>query len=61
MFPIFRSKPALNVYQTVYCRGAFQKCERFKLASGGLMPAPNLLPDGKTVPAHWLTSDDADE
>lgn len=57
MYPVFRSTAALKIYQTVYCYGAFTTCERFKLASTGTMPSPALLPDGKSMPAHWL--DDA--
>ncbi len=58
MFPIFKSKAALKTYQTVYCRGRYPTCERYKLASSGTMPAPTLLPDGTSMPAHWVPKKD---
>jgi hypothetical protein len=60
MFPLFQSRSALRVYQEVYCRGRFETCERYQLASKGEMPAPSLLPDGGRAPKHWLEPPDRD-
>lgn len=44
------SAPALRVWQTFYCDGGFQRCERLKLLrAGGLVPA-DLLPNGARLP-----------
>lgn len=55
MFPLFRSKAALNTYQTVFCRGRFETCARRRLAMSGTTPPPDLLPDGALLPKHWLS------
>ena len=49
MFPIFQNKHVLRIYQIQYCESRFEECERYKLASKGTMPAPELLPDGRTL------------
>ena len=46
MYPIFESRHILRIYQIQYCESRFENCERFKLASRGEMPDPQLLPDG---------------
>lgn len=46
MFPRFASGGMLRVYQIHYCEGTFSECARYRLASQGQMPRPDLLPDG---------------
>lgn len=46
MFPQFRLKSVLAIYQRRYCQGRHEECERYKRASRGTMPDPDLLPDG---------------
>ena len=49
MFPIFQNKHVLRIYQIQYCESQFENCERYKQASKGTMPEPELLPDGKVL------------
>jgi hypothetical protein len=49
MFPIFQNQHVLRIYQIQYCESQFENCERYKLASKGTMPRPELLPDGKLL------------
>lgn len=42
-------KEALRVWQSFYCEGCFERCERFKLVSGGVAVPENLLPNGRLV------------
>lgn len=46
MFPVFESQLIPRIYQSQYCTSRYEKCERYKLASHGTMPPPELLPDG---------------
>lgn len=54
MFPLFRSRAALNVYKLAYCERRYKTCARYELASTGAMPDKALLPDGTMLPAHWV-------
>ena len=49
MFPIFQNRHVLRIYQIQYCESRFKDCERYKQASKGTMPPPELLPDGKNL------------
>ena len=50
MFPKFKNNFGLNIFRKTYCESRnHTRCERFKLASQGTMPAANLLPNGKTL------------
>jgi hypothetical protein len=42
-------KAALGVWQSFYCEGGFQRCERFKLATAGLEVPARLLPNGRLL------------
>ncbi len=42
-------KEALQVWRSFYCEGAFDRCERFKLAVAGLDVPEKLLPNGRLV------------
>jgi len=49
MYPLFTSRHVLRIYQIQYCESRFERCERYKLASSGEMPDPELLPDGERL------------
>ena len=49
MFGEFASRSTLRIFQIHYCHGDHGKCERFRKASQGVMPPPNLLPDGSEL------------
>lgn len=51
VFPMFKNIAALKVMQALYCEGDFGRCERFKIASTGVKPPLELLPDGSTLPS----------
>jgi hypothetical protein len=40
---------ALRVWQSFYCEGCFERCERFKLARTGRDVPETLLPNGRLV------------
>jgi hypothetical protein len=56
LFAQFKMKSSLKVWQSFYCEGDFNRCERFKRAARGETVPQNLLPNGKnlTVPLHEL-------
>jgi len=58
MYPRFSSKAVLAIYKTFYCKGSFEKCKRYELASEGVMPDADLLPDGDRLAP--IPTDDAD-
>jgi hypothetical protein len=43
------STNALRVWQSFYCEGCFDRCERFKLAEAGVEVPETLLPNGRLV------------
>ena len=59
LFPEFTQKSVLRVFQTHFCRGAYESCARYKLAMSGRMPPPRLLPDGDMLPEREPTEDEA--
>ncbi len=40
-------KEALRVWQSFYCDGIYDRCERFKLADSGSAIPERLLPNGR--------------
>ncbi len=40
---------ALRVWQSFYCEGVFERCERFKLVERGHPVPDRLLPNGKIL------------
>ncbi len=40
-------KEALRVWQSFYCDGIYDRCERFKLADAGAAIPERLLPNGR--------------
>ena len=51
LFPKFSMESSMRVWKTSYCEGTFQRCERYRLATGGATVPPNLLPNGKMLDA----------
>jgi hypothetical protein len=42
-------KAALGVWQSFYCDGGFERCERYKLATAGQDVPARLLPNGRLL------------
>jgi len=53
MFKYFTLEATKQVYVKIYCRGTYQKCERFKLKERGVNVPDRLLPDGQLMPEGW--------
>ena len=49
LFPLFRMKASLQVWQVQFCEGRYEGCERYKLSRAGQRVPPNLLPNGKSL------------
>ena len=46
LFPQFALNPALQVWQTHYCHGDYQRCIRFQMSCRQETVPLNLLPNG---------------
>ena len=42
-------KEALRVWQSFYCEGVYDRCERYKLCTAGRSVPEKLLPNGRLV------------
>jgi hypothetical protein len=49
LFPLFRMKASLGVWQVQFCDARYEDCARYQLAKAGTRVPPNLLPNGKTL------------
>lgn len=49
LFARFKVKSSLAVWQSFFCEGTYDRCERYKLAAVGHAVAPNLLPNGRLL------------
>lgn len=49
LFPKFKKRPSLGVWQTFYCHGRFTTCARYRLSLEGKPVPPSLLPNGKEL------------
>jgi hypothetical protein len=49
LFPLFRMKSSLGVWQTRYCEDAYETCARYVMAKSGVRVPPNLLPNGREL------------
>lgn len=49
LFPVISLSSALKIWQTFYCDGRYQTCERYKLSLAGQPVAASLLPNGKIL------------
>ncbi len=46
LFPLFRLKENLKVWQTRFCEGDYERCERYRASAAGKPVPGNLLPNG---------------
>ncbi len=49
LYPLFRLRANLSLWQERYCQAHYQECERFKLSENGQSVPDNLLPNGMTL------------
>ena len=49
LYPVFKLKAALKVWQTNYCEADFTSCARFQKSCCGDQIPNNLLPNGKLL------------
>ena len=49
LFKAFSVKSSLKVWQSFFCQGNFQGCERYKLVVQGKPVALQLLPNGRML------------
>ncbi len=49
LFAQFRMKSSLRFWQTYYCEGDFNHCERYKMVLAKRPVPQNLLPNGKLL------------
>jgi len=49
LFPLFRMKSSLGVWQTHYCENAYESCARYVMSKNGVRVPPNLLPNGREL------------
>jgi hypothetical protein len=49
MYPLFRLKSALKIWQENYCESEYTTCVRYQRARDGQEVEPNLLPNGKLL------------
>jgi hypothetical protein len=56
LFKAFSMKSSLRVWQSYYCEGEFNRCERWKRVAAGQPVPANLLPNGRLleVPVEQL-------
>jgi hypothetical protein len=49
LFPLFRMKSSLGVWQNHYCENAYETCVRYAMSRTGERVPPNLLPNGREL------------
>ena len=49
LYQAFAMKSSLRVWQSYYCEGDFNRCERLRRSSAGLPVPPNMLPNGRML------------
>ena len=49
LFAQFKVKSSLKVWQSFFCEGGYDRCERYKLVVQGRPVAANLLPNGRLL------------
>ena len=49
LFKTFSMKASLRVWQTYYCEGTFERCERWKLVAAGKGVPQGMLPNGRLL------------
>ncbi len=49
LYRAFALAHAAEVWKSLYCRGDYAKCERYRLSEAGKVVPGNLLPNGKIL------------
>jgi hypothetical protein len=49
LFKAFSMKSSLRVWQSYYCEGTFERCERWKLVAAGKPVPAAMLPNGRLL------------
>ena len=49
LFKAFSVKSSLKLWQSFFCEGAYERCERYKLVVEGKPVPLQLLPNGRTL------------
>lgn len=49
LYPLFTMRSSLRFWQAQYCDGPFERCARYQVRLTGTRPAPNLLPNGRSL------------
>jgi hypothetical protein len=49
LFKAFSMRSSLKVWQSYYCEGTFERCERWKLVAAGKPVPAALLPNGRLL------------
>jgi len=49
LFSLFTLNATMKLWRINYCDSHFDRCERFKLSTGGAKVPPDLLPNGKRL------------
>ena len=59
LFKQFSIKSSLKVWQSYFCEGDFDRCERWKRVAAGQPVPPQLLPNGRMldVPVEQLQAE----
>lgn len=59
LFPLISVNSALKVWKTFYCEGNYNNCARFNMSRTGKSVPANLLPNGKSLTATGMASEEA--
>ena len=49
LYPLLTLESSLRIWQTMFCRGRFERCARFELARSGQEVPLNLMPNGQRL------------
>ena len=49
LFPLFKLRASLRVWQDNYCESDFQRCARYQRVAEGKITPMNLLPNGQML------------
>jgi hypothetical protein len=50
LYPLFRLRASMKTWQIRYCDSAYAACERYRRSQRGELVAPELLPNGMSLP-----------
>lgn len=51
LYPLLTLESSLRIWQTMFCRGRFERCARFEKSKAGQTVPAHLLPDGNHLRA----------